>query len=184
MKTLKTILSIGLAAAVFVSILPTSAYATKPVPIQFEFYFDFVDNAAGVASGDFSVTSSGLGIADEGAGSQVFRLTPPNKRGEQTVHGVKTLAGADGQIIAKFNVQLEAPAPPVIVPLPNGELGLRLLHGTGKFTILSGTGAYAGLRGQGDTVIDLVLPIKPDGTPTDGPPVLMGTYEGQAHMQP
>ena len=178
---LASISALALAASAF---MPSVTQATEPVPITFAFYFDQVNDAAGVASGTFR--AQGL-FADQGTGAQVFRLTPPDEAGLQTVHGVKTLSGAAGDMVMKFQVQMEAPwappAPPVILLLPDYRLGLRLMHGTGTFTVISGTAGYADLHARGTTVVDLVLPIALDGTPI-GAPVLVGTYTGQAHFDP
>lgn len=172
------------AAAVLGMLLPSTGRATEPQPITFDFYFNQLDQTAGTAGGSF--WTAGL-FADQGTGVQTFRLTPPNAKGAQTVHGVKTLSGAAGDMVVKFNAQMNPPwappAPPVIVMLPDGRLGLVLMEGAGKFTIISGTEGYATLRGQGDVVVNLVLPIAADGTPI-GPPVLTGTYTGQAHFEP
>jgi len=170
--------AVALAAAVC---LPSVTQATEPVPITFDFYFDQVDMAANVASGTFTATSAI--VNDTGTGVETYKLSPQNPQGEQTVHGVKTLSGTQGDIVLRMNVLFTPLAMPEPVILPDGRFGLIISGGTGRFVILSGTEAYANLCGEGSTVARLIL-IPPSDPNTPPAFALTGTYTGQAHFDP
>jgi hypothetical protein len=104
-------------------------------------------DSATSATGEFSIT--GL-FTDGGSASEVFFIDME----DLTIHGVKTLEGAEGTIIIKFQAQL---APD-------------FSEATGHFVILSGTGIYQNLHGVGTT------------TATIDHGVITATYETRAHF--
>ncbi len=181
MKRLIQLASLSAVAMAALALVPSVTQATEPVPITFGFYFGRVDMAANTASGTWSATSAL--VNDAGTGVEAYKLTPQNPQGEQTVHGVKTLSGAQGDIILRMDVQFAPLAAPEPVILPDGRFGLIISGGTGRFVILSGTEAYANLHGEGSTVAKLIL--VPSSDPNTPPAfALIGSYTGQVHLDP
>jgi hypothetical protein len=185
MKRLFKLTSIPAVALAALACLSSVTYATKPAPIVLDFYFNRVDMAANVASGSFTATSTIL--KDEGTGVEIYHLTPPNPKGEQSVSGVKTLSGKQGNIIMRMEVHFTPLNPPGFVVLDDERTGLIISQGTGRFVILSGTEAYANLHGEGSAEAKLIMivMIGEDGNfvPT-GEFALTGKYTGQAHLDP
>lgn len=99
------------------------------------------------ASGTFTI-SSPLFETDSGTAYETFMVNWE----DMTVHGVKTLYGAAGTIVIKFQGNIT----------PGGVIG--------KFVIISGTGVYEKLHGVGDT-----FALMYNGT-------ISATYSGTAHI--
>ena len=103
------------------------------------------------AEGTFTISSS-LFPTDSGTAYETFQINLD----DMTIHGVKTLTGANGTIVLKFQASITQ----------EGVIG--------RFVIISGTGAYEKLHGVGDTfaVMDY----------GNMPPTLFASYTGQAHI--
>lgn len=130
-------------------VLPAPALATPPEPliIKADLSMTGPDSAAG------TFTTSGL-FVDAGAASEVFFID------EDTIHGVKTLVGAEGTFTIHFQAQLTWTGPTTGIA-------------EGRFVIVSGTGAYEKLHGVGETYAALNLAASPN---------IVATYTGKAHF--
>ncbi len=103
------------------------------------------------ASGTFTISSSFF-PNDSGTVYETFVIDPE----DMTVHGVKTMQGANGTIVIKFHGNITA----------DGVIG--------KFVVISGTGNYRKLHGVGET-----WALMNYGT---FPPTIYATYNGKAHI--
>lgn len=146
MKTIRTILLAVLVACMLI-VTPTPAQATAPVDLTIEADLGMTSQAT--AAGDFSIIADGL-FSDFGPASEVFFIDLD----EGTIHGVKTLEGEQGTITIKFQA----------------ELAFDFSSASGRFVILSGTGAYEKLHGVGTT----------EATITGGH--IYAEYQGTAHF--
>lgn len=153
---MKARISIVLTAWLLVCLLllvPAPVQATAPETLQIHVAMSMTGSAS--AAGTFWTeglfADSGMDIGDA---SETFFID------EDTIHGVKTLIGDNGTILLKFQARLTW--------TETGGVA------NGQFTILSGTGVYEKLHGQGSTVAILDM--------TAIPPTLTATYEGQAHF--
>jgi hypothetical protein len=142
MKTKASIL-IALVLVGTLMFLPTPAQATTPVELVITAELNYF------TTGTFEANSPLF--SDTGVAYQEFSI----KGG--TIHGVKTLYGADGTITIKFQARL----------INDG------LTAIGTFVIVSGTGAYEKLHGVGDTYAVIVDPVLGHIT---------ATYTGTAHF--
>jgi hypothetical protein len=153
MKTKALITVVAMLLAILALALPAPVQATAPEALQIHVAMTMTGSAS--AAGTFwtegLITDSGT---DFGDASETFFID------EDTIRGVKTLIGEHGTIVLKFQAQLTWTATGGIA--------------NGRFTILSGTGDYKKLHGQGTTVAILGL--------TAIPPVLTAVYDGQAHF--
>ena len=135
---------LGLALALL-AVLPATAFAADSnaersrVVIGFELHFTGPDSTAGtfVASG-----------AVQDAGTSTVRdivLVPFGRQDKARLSGEQTFAGAKGSIVTQFRGIAEDVSKPQ-------------QFGRGRFTIVSGTGAYADLEGRGrfTIVVDVV----------------------------
>lgn len=147
MKTKSILLSLFVLASMILA-LPGSALATPPEPltIEAELWMTGEDNAAGY------FLSSGL-FSDGGDASEVFKIA------DSTIHGVKTLQGAQGTITIKFQAQMAWDSQTTGVA-------------DGSFVIISGTGAYTKLHGVGQTHAEINLLTYQ----------ISATYTGMAHF--
>ena len=145
---MKSKTSIALIFVLVIALLASPASATAPA--QLTITADLYLTGQNSASGSFE--TSGL-FAVAGDATEEF-FTAAN-----TIHGVKTLVGAEGTITISFQAQLTWTGP------TNG-----VTHG--RFVILSGTGAYDNLHGVGDTYAELDLSTGH----------LVATYTGKAHF--
>lgn len=145
---MKTKITIAVIFILICSSLATPARATTPSPLTItaDLYLTGPNSAAG------SFTANGLFI-EAGEASEVFFIAAG------TIHGVKTLVGAEGTITIKFQAQLTWTGPTTGVA-------------QGQFVVISGTGIYEELHGVGDTYAELDLMTYH----------LVATYSGQAHF--
>ena len=127
---------------------PAPVAATRPetLTINADMWLIGDNSAAG------SFATSGL-FVDLGSASESFFITA------NTIHGVKTLVGAEGTITIDFQAQLTWTGPTSGVA-------------QGQFVIISGTGAYKKLHGVGETYAELDLAIYH----------LVATYTGTGHF--
>jgi hypothetical protein len=129
--------------------LPAPVQATKPAgDLEIEAHLYFTGETS--AAGNFSIHSEALGISDSGPACQTFHIDME----DLTIHGKKTLTGADGTIILKFQAQLS----------------YDFSQAVGTFTIISGTGAYRKLHGVGSTNATIMYGV------------IDATYNGSAHF--
>jgi hypothetical protein len=147
MKT-KSIIVITLMLGCIILALPNTVQATAPEPLTIE--ADLWMTGENSAAGYFS--TSGL-FSDGGDASEVFKIAGT------TIHGVKTLEGANGTITIKFQAQLSW-----------DQEGKG--YANGSFVILSGTGAYKKLHGVGQTYAEINLVTYQ----------ISATYTGTAHF--
>jgi hypothetical protein len=138
--------------------LPAPALATPPEPLTIEalMWMTDEDSAAGVfwTSGLFADYGYDFGDA-----SEVFRIA------DGTIHGTKTLVGEYGTITLNFQAQI----------MWTGEYTADVI---GRFTVVSGTGAYEKLHGVGETDATLDLGcMGPECSPN-----IVATYTGKAHF--
>jgi hypothetical protein len=128
--------------------LPAPALATPPEPLTIEanLWLTGPDSAGG------SFATDGL-FADAGLASETFFVA------DGTIHGVKTLEGAEGTFTIHFQAQMTWTGPTTGVA-------------EGRFVIVSGTGAYEKLHGVGETYAELDLEA---GT-------IWALYTGTAHF--
>jgi hypothetical protein len=132
-------------------VLPAPVLATPPVPLTITagLWLTGADSAAG------TFEASGL-FGDAGVASETFFIA------DDTIHGVKTLVGAEGAITLKFQAQLTWTSQTTGVA-------------AGRFAIVSGTGAYRKLHGVGETYAELDLAAYPN-------PNIVATYTGTGHF--
>ncbi len=145
---MKTRLSIFMIFTQLLIFITTPAGAIAPEALTINATMDI--NGPSTAAGTF--VTNGLFI-DMGAASEEFFIA------DNTIHGVKTLAGSSGTITVKFQAQLTWTGPTTGVA-------------QGRFVILSGTGAYHNLHGTGETYAELDLVTNH----------LIATYTGDAHF--
>jgi hypothetical protein len=138
--------------------LPAPVLATPPEPLTIEaqMWMAGENSAAGIfwTSGLFDDYGYDFGDA-----SEVFFIA------DDTIHGTKTLVGANGTITLKFQAQI----------LWTGEATADVI---GRFAVISGTGAYEKLHGVGETYATLDLGCMGP----DCPPNIVATYTGKAHF--
>ncbi|MCL4560792.1 MAG: hypothetical protein M1281_09285 [Chloroflexi bacterium] len=151
MKSRFSFIAVALFLAIILLMFPASVQATPSQDLTIT--ANLVMTGQNSAAGSFEV--SGL-VADHGNASEVFFIA------DNTIHGVKTMVGADGTITIKFQAQLAWTSQTA---------------GTaeGQFVILSGTGAYEKLHGVGATDASINLAALPY-------PTISATYTGTAHM--
>lgn len=144
----KSIIVITLMLACIILALPVPVQATTPEPlvITAELWMTGENSATGFFS------TSGL-FSDAGPASEVFKIAGT------TIHGVKTLNGAEGTITLKFQAQMT---------WTSSTTGFA----EGRFVIISGTGAYEKLHGDGQTYAEIDLSIYQ----------ITATYTGTAHF--
>jgi hypothetical protein len=126
-----------------------SAQASQPQAVEITFNLDLT--GAYTAAGAFNM--SGV-IQESGTASQVVRISD-----DGIIQGKKVLVGQAGTITLRFNAE----------PTPDGEA-------FGHFVIVSGTGAYKNIHGEGTTYATFVF--------EDGVPKIVGTYSGDVHIDP
>jgi len=148
---MKTRILISILALVLASIfipLPEPVQATAPeqLTINADLWLTGENSAAGTFG------TSGL-FSDGGAANQVF-FSAGN-----TIHGVKTLEGANGTITIRFQAQSTWISPTTAIA-------------EGRFVIVSGTGAYQDLHGVGETHANIDLATYH----------ITATYTGVAHF--
>lgn len=136
-------------AVVVIFLLSSTAPAMATPPVEIEINADMYLNSPSSAAGNFTV--SGF-IADAGAAYEEFFIS------DDTIHGVKTLSGANGTITIRFQAELAF----------DGPIGTA----TGTFVIVSGTGDYAKLHGIGTTTATLDMMSYH----------IVATYSGIAHI--
>jgi hypothetical protein len=129
----------------------STAGATKPEDVLFT--FDLLITGPDSAAGTFEATGA---IVDSGPASQLFWFTD-----DGNVAGIKTMQGQYGTIYVRF----------MATPLPTGEA-------YGHFVAYEGTGAYAGIHGQGDTWAAFVFDANWN------PVGIIGRYDGRVHFEP
>jgi hypothetical protein len=126
---------------------PAPAMATPPESVEIS--VDMWVNGENSAAGTF--TMNGL-VTDMGNVSEIFFIAG------NTSHGVKTLESAQGSITIDYQVRLTWTEFRGIAQ--------------GRFVIISGTGAYEKLHGEGETHAELDLMTGH----------LVATYSGKAHF--
>lgn len=125
------------------------AKASMPQAVEITFNLDLTGPYT--AAGAFNLTGF---IQDKGTASQVVRITD-----DGMIQGKKILVGQNGTITLRFNAE----------PTPSGEA-------FGHFVVVSGTGAYKNIHGNGTTYATVVF--------EDGIPKIVGTYSGDVHVDP
>lgn len=125
------------------------AQASQPQAVEITFNLDLT--GAYTAAGDFTISGA---IQETGKASQVVRITD-----DGMIQGKKVLVGQNGTITLRFNAE----------PTPSGEA-------FGHFLVVSGTGAYKNIHGNGTTYATVVF--------EDGIPKIVGTYSGDVHLDP
>ena len=124
---LGTILALGAAA-----LTASPALATTPTPVTIEVI------TSSPAGGTF--TTSGAGLCPSGTTTDQSRGRPQHNRFHVNFHDLKTFTCADGSGTFTVNVQAH-----LVFGAPADSF---------TWNILSGTGAYANLRGSGNGVGD------------------------------
>jgi hypothetical protein len=100
------------------------------------------------------------GVDDAGNSSAAFTLTPVG--GDRArLEGTQTLVGSHGRITISFRG-------------PAGPLSSRRQFGRGRCRLVSGTGAYAGIRGRCRFVVAVDI----------GAGTLTGTFDGKVRSHP
>ena len=151
MKTRTSIVLVVWVLASILLALPAPVGATAPEPLTIT--ANLAMTGENSAAGAFEI--SGL-FEDDGSASQVYFLAG------KTTHGVKTLESEAGSITIKYQAQ---------VTWTSATTG----YAEGRFTIVSGTGAYANLHGVGETYAEVDLAASPY-------PTITATYTGEAHF--
>jgi hypothetical protein len=149
MKT-RTSMSMALVLACVLLVLPAPVLATPPEPLTIK--ADLYLTGENSAAGSFNV--SGL-FSDAGAATEVFFVDAD----DGTIHGVKTLVGAEGTVILRFQAELTWTGPTTGIA-------------EGRWVVVSGTGAYEKLHGVGDTYAELDLAAYH----------IWASYTGKAHF--
>ena len=130
-KRLALVLALVIGAAAAVSVVALAARGgDREILIGFELRFTGPTSTAGtfVASG---------AVDDAGASTvEGLALVPFGRHDQAKLSGTQTFAGAEGTIVTRFH----GIASDISEPHQSGE---------GRFWIVSGTGAYAGIRGGG-----------------------------------
>ena len=149
MKTgFSKIMTLALILVCLLVILPAPAQASQPEELTINAELWMTGESS--AHGDFMTT--GL-FADSGEAWETFFIAA------ETIHGVKTLAGAAGNITIRFQAQLTWTGPTTGIA-------------EGRFVIVSGTGAYKKLHGVGETYAALNLTAFR----------ILASYNGTAHF--
>jgi len=140
-------------AIVFVLALTLAAGAVpaQAAPRSFVLTADMQERGNNSADGTFTITGE---FSDSGRVTETYKLDGP------TVDGVKTINGSKGTIMLHFLGN--------IAPTEDSAV----MHVTGTWDLLSGTGEYAGITGQG--TIDTMLNIQTG--------VLHAVYTGTADL--
>ncbi len=130
LATLATLLALALTLGA--GALPALA-AARP----FVLTADLQAGADNTATGTFAITG---GFADSGQATETFTITGP------AVDGLKTVTGSQGTMTLHFAGTL--------APTDNPDV----MRVTGTWNLVSGTGAYSGITGQG--TLDTTLNVK------------------------
>jgi hypothetical protein len=149
MKTgFSKIMTLALILVCLLVILPAPTEASQPeqLTINAELWMTGENSAAG------TFNTAGL-FAANGSASETFFIAA------ETIHGVKTLANAAGNITIRFQAQLTWTGPTTGIA-------------EGRFVIVSGTGAYKKLHGVGETYAALNLTAYH----------ILASYSGTAHF--
>jgi hypothetical protein len=141
-----TVITLILVSLIMALPIPVKASAPEPLEITAELWMTGENTAAG------SFTTSGLFI-DAGPACEVFKIAGT------TIHGVKTLEGADGTITIKFQAQMTWTSQTTGVA-------------KGSYVIISGTNAYQNLHGVGGTYAEIDLATYH----------ILAVYTGKAHF--
>jgi hypothetical protein len=129
MNTKRTFFILFIIIGMFFALL-TPVQAKKPVgDLEIAAHLTMTGDTS--ASGNFTIHSTELGIADSGPAYETFHIDWE----DMTIHGKKTLTGEKGTVIIKFQARLSVTFDQAI----------------GTFTIISGTGEYRKLHGVGST---------------------------------
>jgi hypothetical protein len=139
------ILALVMLSAQFVLPSPAKAITPESLQIEVDMWLTGIDSAEG------TFETNGL-FVDSGYVNEEFFIAG------NTSHGVKTLEGTAGMITIKYQVDLTWTATSGIA--------------SGRFVIISGTGAYESLHGVGVTYAELDLATGH----------LVASYTGQAHF--
>jgi hypothetical protein len=154
-----------IAVALFASALPAAA-GQKPNGLTVGFDESITSfnpaTGAGAAAGRFAVD----GVAeDSGTSASEFRVV--GQRGNRTQIEVRqTLVGKRGTITLLIEEEVQ------------GSIARAVVAAHGRFEIVGGTGAYAGLEGHGKT-IDVT---DSSGVAAGEPPAVTGTHDGHAGL--
>ncbi len=151
----RTSMALALVLASVLLAFPAPVLATPPEPLTIHANMWLTPD--GGAVGGFS--TEGLFVAG-GLASEEFFLA------DGTIHGVKTLVGADGSSIT------------IIFQARIRNLTDTTSEALGRFVILSGTGAYERLHGVGQTYATLDLGC----FGPQCPPNIVAEYSGTAHF--
>jgi hypothetical protein len=137
-------------ASVAALLAPTAATASPPEQMTFavEMAFTGPNSAAGTFESTGAVTDSGTVVQEHFIAGR-------------TVHGVKTLTGAEGTIVIRFQGLITPTSPATAVF-------------RGRWVIVDGTGAYEDLHGQGEVATTINFALGE----------LAGVYSGRAHYDP
>lgn len=156
MKKVQLLVIFVMLLGAVVLVLPAAA----AYPQSLELVADMTLTSADSAAGPFTLYYDGAEI-DSGWATETFFQAGGLNMG--TVHGIKTLDGADGTFTIRFDAQS--------VPVAPGQF-----LASGRWVIVSGTGAYANLYGEGQvsTTLDVATV----------PPSLHAEYSGQGHFEP
>ncbi|MDQ4049758.1 MAG: hypothetical protein M3131_10335 [Actinomycetota bacterium] len=153
-RRLQLFVVLGTVAAL-VTPLALPAFAGDDGPAaQKRFAIGFRLNFTGPSSSAGPFSAAGA-VSDSGNSNATFKITP-TKRDEGRLEGTQEFVGSTGSITAHFR----GTAGPLSSPRATGR---------GRFRIVSGTGAYAGIEGQGRF---LVIADFTTGSVT-------GTYDGK-----
>ena len=143
---------IALALVCILLALPAPALATPPedLTIEADLWMTGPNSDAGIFETSGLFDDYGY---DFGDASEVFFIA------DDTIHGVKTLVGAEGTIVIRFQAQLTWTGPTTGIA-------------EGQWVIVSGTGAYEKLHGVGETYAELDLVAGQ----------IWASYTGRAHF--
>jgi hypothetical protein len=146
----KRIVTLGVILVIsFVVSLPI-AEATPPTPVT----ITINQNLTGPTTATGTFTASGA-ISDSGDYAEEFRLANSG-----AIQGIKTLTSESGTITLRAGGKLEFTSPTTAIIIE------------ARWVILSGTGAYSGLHGQGSATVSVDF--------TTGTAVAI--HEGVAHF--
>jgi hypothetical protein len=147
---------LAFAAAAFTG----TAAAAPPEPVSFDFDVAIVsgDTEAGTTAGTFTADGA---VVDTGTTTTSYRFSSPGQ-----IHVVQTLSGSAGSL----ELRIQGHFDPFVGCTQSG---------TGRWVIVSGTGAYEHLHGEGSWSASADFCAAFAGT---GPPTISGTYSGTAHV--
>jgi hypothetical protein len=159
MKTRVGLTSLALGAAI---VFPLAAQGAKPQAISLTFTMH--STSATTATGTWTSTSSLAALnAKSGTAVQTTKITGKGKgKGKKTgqvVHGRKVVTASDGTFVLQFVGGIE----------PTGATTSEV---NGRFVLKKGTGAYAGLHGNG----------KIHATLDSASGAITAVYTGKAHV--